>query len=140
MENFLDISKIMAHLSVLERPSIFDRDSHQWIYFQPIYLNGFEVEIGAGIGSFSEPYSDLDKITYYKTVQVSVYEIIKGEKTVIKPGVDERFRNFVWSKHFVHVDKNGNRKESYIGDRVPLNEVCQMIREIYKISRLKLFY
>ncbi len=133
-EKFLNINQIMLHLDSLQRidvpPNMFDI----------IKFSNFEIETMAGIGTFCEPYLRLSRLTYYTSVQVSLYENIKGERHLLKPKTDLRFDKFTWAKYFTYADVRGNLKDSYMGNRVPLEELCSMIREVYKVSRLKMFY
>lgn len=90
-----------------------------------------------------KPHVNLDKVTYYKAVGILIYETIKGQEHQVLPQTDVRFQSFDWVKYFQYEDttfSNGKTKESYMGSRIPLAEVIQLVRDVYKISRLKMFY
>ena len=103
-------------------------------------LNDFSLRISAGADAFSEPHTNLDKITFYKSVGVLIYETTKEQEHQVLPQIDVRFQSFDWVKYFQYEDGSGKTKESYMGSRIPLAEMVQLIRDVYKISRLKMFY
>jgi hypothetical protein len=132
--DFSNPADIKSHLASLERE---DSDYQFW---QRVVLNDFSLRISAGTEAFSEPHVNLDKITYYRSVGVLIYEFIKGQEHQVAPQSDVRFQTFDWVKYFQYEDGSGKTKESYMGSRIPLAETIQLIRDVYKISRLKMFY
>ena len=132
--DYTDIQQIKHHLKSLTRVEDVSGD-----WFEKIFFNDFEIHLSAGPASFSEPVTYLNNLLYYQSIQVAIYETVKQQLHAIAPLSDDRFRNFSWSKYFIYSDYKGERN-SYIGTRIPLDEVCQLIREIYKTSRLKIFF
>jgi hypothetical protein len=134
--NFLNLSDIRKHLGTLEREYVENNAS----YFNKVSFNHFDMEFYAGNGALSEPHVDLGNLTYYKKLQLSLYENIRDQAHAISPGMDDRFSGFDWAKYFVYYNSKGIQKTSYMGDRIPMSEVCQLIRDVYKVSRLKIFF
>lgn len=130
--NYLDLLEIKKYLSLLKREESGS--------FPSVQFNNFEIELWAGPGAFCSPMMDYSNLMYYESIQVGVYEMIKEQKCAIAPSGDARFHHFDWIKHFHYFDGKGVQKDSYMGTRIPLNEVCHLIREVYKVSRLKMFY
>jgi hypothetical protein len=129
----LDLVKIEQLLGTLKR---FEGAAP----FNHICFNEFEICFYAGPKTFSEPTVLYDSLLYYKTIQIHISENIKGVNETIAPGNDNRFQNFDWCKHFKYSDGNGKNKNSYMGSYVPLEEVCRLIKDVYKVSRLKIFF
>jgi hypothetical protein len=139
--NLLDLSEIRRHLGTIQRCN--DENSKQ-IFFNRIKFNGFEINFYAGPKAFCEPPSLLDSLLDYKKIQIGIDEHMKGfdggAEHTISPMIDERFHNFNWAQYFFYSDSNGVIKSSYMGNQIPLNDVCQLVKDVYKISRLKIFY
>ena len=131
--NYNNIAEIYNLLSESSRQDSFGD------VFESIHFNGFNIQISAGDRSFSSPSRRYSQLIHYDGVQVEIREAIRDEEHSICPEQDERFKNFDWSVYFSFIDANGNHKSSYIGT-VPLHTVCEVIRSIYKVSRMKMFY
>lgn len=135
--NLTNVTEIRELLGSLTRkPSSKDKSS----YFNKITFNKFFIELYAGPKSLSEPPVEFDQILYYDKIQVAIYEFIKEEECAILPGTDTRFAGFDWNKYFTYTDGKGKLKPSYMGAGVPITEVISLIRDVYKVSRLKIFF
>ena len=140
--NYLNPTEIKQHLGTLKR---FYDDSG---YFDPLIINGFVITIYGGSKAFCIPQTYYDNILHYKRVQLHITEQIKDNQDLIftvreesiSPTRDSRFSGFPWIKYFTYADRTGKPLPSHMGSRVPLDEVCQIIRDTYKISRLKIFF
>jgi hypothetical protein len=135
--NYLDLSEIRQHLGTLKR---LTPDDLAICDFEHIKFNGFEIGFYAGGGDASEPQNNFDNLLHYKTIQIGLFETIKESDHTIQPMTDERFRGFLWSSYFIFIDNKGLVQPSYMGFKIPLNDVCQLIKDVYKVSRLKMFY
>lgn len=136
--NFLDLVEVKKHLGFLKRAGDPSTVQNR---FESIRVNNFEIHIYAGYMTFSIPPNQLDNLLHYSHVQVSILEFDRNNTIhTISPINDERFQYLEWSKFFTYKNSQGQDKGSYMGAVVPLDDVCKLIREIYKISRLKLFY
>jgi hypothetical protein len=133
----LNLVKIKQLLGTLERSHISNINE---TFFNSISFNGFEVEFFAGPKSFCEPAVSYDTLLHYKTLQLYIVETVKESKEAILPGKDNRFQNFDWCKYFTYHDGKVKDKLSYMGCNVPLDEVCRLIKDVYKVSRLKIFF
>lgn len=133
----LDLVKIKQLLGSLERSVV---ENNIGCYFNCLVFNGFEICFYAGTKAFCEPKVSYDTLLHYKTIQLDIIEVVKGFNDVVQPGSDNRFKNFSWCKYFTHLDNKGKDKNSYMGCNIPLDEVCQLIKDVYKISRLKIFF
>ena len=133
--DFSNTVDIKSHLASLEREE--DSNCQFW---QRVRLNDLSLRISAGDGAFSEPHVNLDKITFYSSVSVLIYETIKGLEHQVLPQTDVRFQSFDWVKYFQFENSLGKIQESYMGSRIPLAEMVQLVRDVFKISRLKMFY
>jgi hypothetical protein len=131
--NFLNLTDIKQHLGTLKR---FEGAAP----FNHICFNGFEICFYAGPKAFCEPIALYDNLLHYETIQIHIAENIKEADEVIAPSIDNRFQNFDWCKYFKYDNGKIKDKNSYMGSNIPLNEVCQLIKDVYKVSRLKIFF
>ena len=134
--NYLNLPDIKQYLGTLERAYVENNTS----YFNKISFNHFDIEFYAGSGALCEPHVNLDQLIFYKKLQLSLYETIRDEVHAISPGTDNRFSGFSWANYFSYYNSKGILKGSYMGDKIPIAEVCQLIRDVYKVSRLKIFF
>ena len=130
--NYTNVTEIKKYLESLKRQGKN--------YFGKIEFNNFFIELTAGQIAMCEPKVYYNNILHYKKIQVSIHEIIREEEYAISPNRDERFAGFAWTKYFTYFNNKAQVTPSYIGDRIPVTEVIDLIRDTYKISRLKIFY
>lgn len=130
--DFSNLSQVRTQLATLN-------SEYGEYLFEVFGFNGFEIQIMIG-GYFSEPTILLPTPLHYKKVSVLVYEQIKSEQHQVNPCLDERFKQYDWCKYFHYIDGMGKDKSSYMGTCMPVDELCQLVRAVYKTSRLKLFY
>jgi hypothetical protein len=130
--DYLNLLEIKQNIKSLKRINDY--------FFNNVTFNYFRIDFYAGTGALCRPNSTLDNLLFYETIQLSITEIIKEDQNIIRPPEDDRFRNFIWSKYFNYIDSNGKVKPSYMADNIPAEEACQLIRDVYKISRLTIFY
>jgi hypothetical protein len=131
--DFLDLNSIKHHLSTLSRYYIGDP------FFRSINVDQIELTIYANIYSFCQPRNNFDQIFYYQSVELQLLETIKEEQHSIAPTLDNRFKNFNWSKYFQYEAK-GLLKPSHRGQYVLVEDLPQIIRDIYKVQQFKSFY
>ena len=117
--------------------TILKRDGE--LQFENIEVSNFKIVIGGGLRAFSDPRRFIGKLFSYKSVQIQIFEIVNGEERIIKPLSDERFQKFTWAKYFAF-EKNGTSSPSSMGYYVPSKEIPTMIHEIYRVSKLKVFF
>lgn len=138
--NYLDLTEIRQHLGSLERsPAAEDRGFH----FATLTINTFIVAFYAGHSRYCQPSRVLDNLLDYSKIQIRINEMIinpPDKLNAIRPSLDTRFSSFEWIKYFGFIDSKGALRPSYMGLEIPLDDVCLLIRDIYKISRLKMFY
>lgn len=130
MASFLNKDEIHQMLMLLPRNDFS---------FEDIKVSNFRIVISAGLRAFSEPRRFMGKLFSYKSVQVQFFEVVNGEERIIKPLTDERFQKFTWSKHF-SFEKNNTISYSSMGYYMPIKEISTMIHEIYRVSKLKVFF
>lgn len=132
MIDYLSLQEIRQMFNSLERFS--DNE------FNNIDVATFQVKIYAGAQGLCVPQRFLGRLNSYQSVQVGISEKVKEEVRLIKPLNDERFANFAWAQYFYYHGHNKKIIPSYMATYVPLEQVSIMIREIYKVSRLKMFF
>jgi len=134
--NLLDLADVKRYLGSIERRS-FDNNM---IFYNDVKIgNDFLVTIFAGNFTFCDPPLMFDNLLNYKAISIGLTEIIKGEQHDIHPSTDSRFQNFSWASYFNQSSKGINIAQ-YMGLSIPLEQVYQIIKDVYKISRLKVFY
>lgn len=138
--NFNNLDDIKEHLNSFKRTPLDPSTNANANYFGKIELNSFYINFMAGDKSLCEPRTFFDEFMFYKKVQVSINEIIKGQEHAVQPCTDDRFKGFEWLKYFTYTNTKGQIKTSYMGDMVPIGDVMNLIRDVYKISRLKIFF
>ena len=132
-----NIANIITHLGTIRRTTETEYPS---FFFNRIEFNDFNIQFFAGKKALCEPAVDYDLLTSYNSIQLCILEIIKESEGAISPSVDERFSGFGWTKYFSYQTQKGQTRASFMAERVPLAEVPQIIRDVYKISRLKIFF
>lgn len=132
MINYLDLHQINSLLCSLER-----QGSNQ---FNVITISDFIISISAGAVSLSNPKKFLPKLSDYKEVEIELIEYINHLSRIINPLNDDRFKSFSWANYFSYSDRNNKIMSSSMAAYVPLQAVPVMIRDIYKISKLKVFF
>lgn len=137
MINFLDLKQVDEMVRSLER---MDEK-----YFAPITFSNYTIQLGAGAKAFSTPQLYFGRIVSYQNVEMTFSETIKDQMQIIAPYIDERFNGFSWAKYFNYEKFNYHQKKKYlapshIGANIPLKDVSTIVREIYKVSRLKMFF
>jgi hypothetical protein len=128
--DFSNLEDIKKHLASLKKDGDF---------FNTVSFNGFKIQFVIG-AAWSEPYHEFDSPLYYKSLGILIYEDIRDEKHQVAPSTDSRFQNFDWAKYFYYTNGHGKIKASYMGSKIPLAESIQLVRDIYKVSRLSVFY
>lgn len=140
--DFKNLFEIKEHLSSINRS--LPEDCLTLGEFTPINCDLFLVRLAASTSAFSKPSVDCyDKITDYTHVQVMIEErsqLQKEAQIITCPISDERFKMFGWSKYFVYQGFDNKIINSYIGSYIPIGEIPQLIRDVNKISRLKMFF
>lgn len=131
MVAFSNKDEIHQMLTLLER--------NDDLNFEDIKVSNFRIVISAGLRAFCEPRRFMGKLFSYESVQVQIFEVVNGEERIIKPLVDDRFQKFTWSKHF-SFDKHNTMSFSSMGYCMPIKEISTMIHEIYRVSKLKVFF
>lgn len=137
--DFSNLEQVRAQLATLKRNEEPFAEELGQNLFERFGFNGFEIELLTG-GLFSEPSIKLVNPLKYHNLSVLIYEKIKGQEHQVFPCTDERFKQYDWCKYFHFIDSTGKDKASYMGTCIPMDEVCQLVRAVYKTSRLKLFY
>jgi len=131
--DYLDRESIREYLLSLERG---DNET-----FAELEVNGFQIRLCAGECTFSFPQSNqYSKLHEYEGVEVYITESLRAIDTVLFPLDDSRFKTLSWAMYFDYFDNQNNLKTSSLGNCVPFEELPDIIRDVYKISRLKLFY
>jgi hypothetical protein len=136
--DYLNLKNIEAHLHSLTKVS--NEESLLFGEFVPINCGTFTVHLSAGKSSLSNPQLELNNVLYYDSVQIMIRESVKDQLLDICPLSDDRFKGFDWAKHFTYVSRLGNVLPSYMGAYVPKQDVLQLIREVYRVSRLRTFF
>lgn len=136
--NYLNVNEVQERLRSLTRVPIDDAIISG--EFTPLACNHFTIHFSAGTFAYSEPHLALDNLLYYDSIQILIREDIKDGYIDICPQVDERFKSFSWAKYFTYINRHGKPTPSYMGTYLPQPEVLQLIREVYKVSRLRLFF
>lgn len=114
--------------------------------FQPIDCGHFIVHLSAGEASLSTPHHNVhDSLGGYSHIQIAIEE--KSTKATVDSlshyvctGKDERFQGFSWRKYFFYPLTDGKTQPSYIGGQVPLKDATYLVKDCYKLSRLKIFF
>jgi hypothetical protein len=141
--NYSNLSEIEALVKSLPRqysftdnPLMFDGG------FKPIVIDNFEIYLFASKSSYCLPHETLDSLSDYDSVQVHIEETLtkQEQKSLILPYTDERFSYFEWKNYFYYVNSGNRRQVSYIGSRVPLKVVYQIVKDINKLSKLRTFF
>src|SRR4029079_654706 len=99
------------------------------------------IRLCGGMFSHSFPRIESSLIDNFSHLQVLIEE--SDNQSLIKaiyPLTDLRFKNFSWAKYFCYSDRSTRPHNSYMGNMIPIQEVYQLIREIYKVSCLKSFF
>lgn len=109
-------------------------------YFNGISVNNFTIDFFAGNKSCCEPKGTFNSLLHYKKIQIYIREDVRGIGNAIRPTKDDRFAGFDWAKYFVYINSNGRTSGSYMGEYIPIEEAYQLIRDVYKVSRLKVFF
>lgn len=141
--NLNDIERYLSSLKRISYGEFLDGDYLSSDEFQPIDCGHFIVHISAGKNSLSTPNNNIyNRITDYSHLQVIIQENIKGSESiqVIKPAEDNRFANLEWSNLFKYKDYLGKNHETYLGKTIPIKNLLQIIKDCYKLSRLKIFF
>lgn len=140
--DLLNLREIEEHLHTLVK--IPEDDSIVKGEFTPIDCNLFIIRLSAGLDCFCKPrIGCYTNIMDYTHIQVMIQEKLRSNLdliTLITPAGDSRFKGFGWSKYFHYDDFKGKTNDSYIGSNVPVEEVPRLIKDAYKISRLKIFF
>jgi hypothetical protein len=131
--NYSNIKEIQYHLDSLARDTVTGE-------FPSIDFGDFSIEASGGNVFFCDPQETFDKLTQYQTLQVTIFERVRGNRVLVSPNKDIRFQNLTWKEFFLYTNAMNRLTESFIGAKVPLNVVYKIIREVYKISHLKAFY
>jgi hypothetical protein len=141
--NYSNLSEIEELVKSLPRqPSFTDAPILFEGGFKPIIIDSFEIHLFASKSSYCLPHETLDSLSEYDSVQVHIEETLakQEQKSLILPYTDERFSYFEWKNYFYY-DNGGNRRQgSYIGSRVPLKVVYQIVKDINKLSKLRTFF
>jgi hypothetical protein len=133
--NYLSLNDIRQYLGSITKSAAGDR-----LYFNDIKFNGFMITFFAGKSAYCDPPVIYDNLLYYKTLQIDIVETIKDSTHVVCPLKDERFASFTWAKYFNYSSNTNILTPSHMGSHIPLDEVFQLIRDVYKVSRLKAFF
>jgi hypothetical protein len=137
--NPLDLSSIRQYLGTIQRNA--ESSSH---FFTRMEMNSFAIDLCAGDASLCEPLLYYDNLLYYQKIQVHLHEFTGPDSQysilTIAPFHDSRFEKFSWAQYFTYFDSSGKSYFSYTGSFIPMNQVCQMLKDLYRISRLKSFY
>lgn len=140
--DFSSIKRIKEQLSSLEK--ISDDEALIKGEFTPIDCDLFIVRLAGGAECFCKPRCGYyTNVTDYTHIQVMIQEKSRQESdliVMIQPASDDRFKGFAWANYFHYSDFQGKINNSYIGSNVPLGEIPQLIKDIYKINKLKIFF
>jgi hypothetical protein len=131
--DWLDLAQIRQLLGTLER---YQRRSPA---FKEVKVEYFEVGIIADVNSYSKPNLSLDNVLHYDKVQICLCEQVKQETHALKPQTDPRLQGFAWARYFEYQDAKGKTLPSYMGREIPLAEVCQMIKDLYRVAKMQAF-
>lgn len=138
--NYLDLTEVKQHIGNLKRST--SQESKQ-LYFGSITFNMFTINFYAGCNAYCHPNKVFDSLLDYSQIQISANEILNkspDKPNAVKPAYDVRFSKFEWAKYFTYPDNKGVIKPSYMGTYVPLDDAFHLVRDFYKVSRLKIFY
>lgn len=134
MINYLDLDQINSLLSDLKKEGWHTNQ------FNNIVISNFIISISGGTGAFSDPKEFLSNFYNYKKLEVELIEFTNHSNRIIKPLEDDRFKNFSWTNYFHYLNINDKFQPSSIGAYVPREIISIMIRDIYKVSKLKAFF
>lgn len=118
-----------------ELPDMFNTN----VCFEPITFNNFKIILIGGIEMFSEPQVYYDKAANYYSLQVYILENVNSMCRIIKPSQDIRLQKYPWVKYFIFNEMNQNIA-LYHGKFIPIKDVYQLISDVYRISKLTLFF
>jgi hypothetical protein len=138
--NYLNLTEVRQHIGSLTR-SVAQESKE--LYFGSIIFDAFDIKLYAGRRAYCQPNKLLDNLLDYTHLQIMIDEVLNnspGKPNAIKPFGDERFSKFEWAKYFTYLNHKGVIKPSYMGAHVPLADACCLVRDFYKLSRLKIFY
>jgi len=141
--NYSNLSEIEDLVYSLPRQPVFSDDfTLAQGAFQPIIIDSFEIYLCASEYNNCSPRDFFDSLRLYDTVQVHIHEkILKEDQiTIITPSIDERFKFFEWKKYFSYEDSGNRTHPSYIGSRVPLKTIFQIVKDINKLTHLRTFF
>lgn len=138
--NFTNLNDIREYLESFKRIPHDPSKRTNANYFGRIDLNNFHLEISAGTKALCEPRVFYDDILHYKKIQVGIHETVREREDAVQPGTDDRFKGFEWLKYFTYINSKGQVKTSYMGDMIPITDFISIIRDVYKVSRLKIFF
>lgn len=130
--DLLNLQEIKNYLSSLQK----DTAGH----FKGINFNNNHIYIAAGNSNFCSPRANFSSLSHYTHIQMGIYETVRSVQRIISPLNDERYKNFAWAKYFVYLDNKNTLSPSYMGKEIPLNIASQLIKDVYKMSRLKAFF
>ena len=138
--NFTNRIDIRNSLEKLKRVPHDPSKSANQSFFGKIDIDCFYIDIMAGTIACCHPRVQFDYLGHYKKITVGIYEVIKEQEHAISPNQDDRFNGFPWLKYFTYTTTKGISKPSYMGEMIPMDEVVSLIRDLYKVSRLKIFF
>ena len=135
--NYLNLDEIKSLLGSLKR---IDHENYDYDQFEHLKINNFIVSLWAGKHSFSYPRQRLESILNYELVHLNILSCNElGVTAMLCPKKDYRLCYFDWINYFSSNIINSNNP-SYIGSNVPISTVCQIVKDLYKVSLLKTFF
>lgn len=131
MVDYRDLTSIKEYLATIPRTPY-----HTYGRFDVIDLVEFSIYVFAGTKDpLSSPVEMLNRITDFESVGIGIWENYPDEaQWAIGVKSDLRFRSFDWSDCFS--DNNG-RSTNHIAWLVPIDVVCQIIKDVYSVSQMK---
>jgi hypothetical protein len=142
------IKEIHEHLQTIPR-----LENHinvkEYTFFKLYQINNILFRFHAG-DVFSLPNRVMyQKLTDYQAIGVRIFEA--PDNTIIDEGaeiydigicpmIDPRFQRFSWSRYFTYETSGGKVNYSYMGSRIPIDQVPQLINDVLRVSKLKLFF
>jgi hypothetical protein len=109
-------------------------------HFEPITFNRYLIELGAGSLAKSIPALDYNNLLKFTHLQMIIYDVVSEEHlSPVKPFADVRFNKFVWAEYFRYPTWGQKIMPGYMGKQIPVDEVCKIIKDIYKVSRFGIF-
>jgi hypothetical protein len=142
--NYLNLEEIKNLVSGLSRSEPAHADYEYLISypFEEIKINNFEIVCAAGPTTYSTPKEIYPSIDDYETILVSIKEFIvkTNQYSLILPSHDDRFSYFNWTKYFKYTNPYKKIINSYMGNYVPKEDLYQIIKDTYKVSKLGLFF